>query len=180
VEPPNNINDGEAIKENPKTACSYGDDLTFFSNDLTTATNTSWDQYGQELLKSISEKHGLANNPGGQYSKHFGFGNNVVIAGNGQHMAISYEGVAGFDKAFGTHIDIVRYNTSQQQWVLVQTVTDVVRGHGHTQDVKYQSMTFSSNGERLIFADGHGVNVYQHNSTSSNPKGPVKRLVKPM
>jgi hypothetical protein len=57
-------------------------------------------------------------------------------------------------------IDIVRYNTSQQQWVLVQTVTDVVRGHGHTQDVKYQSMTFSSDGERLIFADGHGVNVY--------------------
>jgi hypothetical protein len=45
------------------------------------------------------------------------------------------------------NIDIVRYNTSQQQYI--------VRGQGN----------------------GHGVNVYQHNSTSSNQKGPWLKLM---
>jgi hypothetical protein len=135
----------------------------------------SWSNYGEELLQHISEKHGIANIDGGQYSKHYGYGNNVILSADGTMMAISYEGVAGFDKAFGTHIDIVRFNSITQQWLLEQTVTNVKRNQGYSStEVLFQSMVLSYNGRRLFFADGHGgvhIFVYDPTHNTNNKRG---------
>ena len=141
-------------------------------------TNVSWSSYGQELVQHISEKHGIANIEGGQYSKHFGYGNNVILSADGTMMAISYEGVAGFDKAFGTHIDILRFHPTTRQWILEQTVTNVKRHQGYAStEILFQSMILSYNGQRLFFADGHGgVHVYVY-SNKNKQQYPWKKHV---
>ena len=146
-------------------------------------SNASWSAYGQELVQYISDKHGVANSDGGQYAKHYGYGNNVIVSSDGTMMAISYAGVAGFDKAFGTHIDMVRFHPVTQQWTLEQTVTNVKRSHGYVStDILFQSMILSYNGQRLFFADGHdGVHVFEydpnHITNGSKSQLPWKKLV---
>lgn len=135
--------------------------------DLPLANRTDslqWVMQGQELVKHIQEKY-VANLQGGQWSNHFGYGDNVAMSGDGQRMAVSYEGVAGFDKTFGSHIDVLVFNGTH--WDLEQTVTDVKRGRGHEKDVRYQSMALSANGQRLAFSDGHGVKIFQLHSAAA-------------
>jgi len=126
----------------------------------TTTTTPEWDPQGQEMLKTIKEEL-RSNTAGGVWANHFGFGTNVLISGDGQKLAVSYEGYAGFDKAFGVHVDVRVWNGTH--WDLEQTVTAVRRHHGRDPtNVRYLSMALSKDGNRLAFSDGHGVHVYAY------------------
>jgi hypothetical protein len=137
-----------------------------------------WVVQGQELVRFIKEKY-MANLEGGDWSNHFGYGSNIVLSGDGQRMAVSYEGAAGFDRAFGMHIDIFEFNGTH--WNLEQTITDVKRGHGHEKDVRYQSMAMSTNGQRIAFSDGHGVSIFQFDPERENRKWqPLTPIMDPL
>ena len=125
------------------------------SRSSNTESTFSWSPLGQDLNHAIKES-ATANAAGDDvWSNHYGYGNRIALSGDGNLLALSFAGLSGKDKAFGTHIDVFRKN--ETHWDLMDTLTDVTRGHGHlSHAVHFQSLQMSRNGRRIAFADGHG------------------------
>jgi len=156
-------------------------DWSTLSTTTATASSSSsardWDMLGQEMVKGLKdEMRANAGAGAAAWSKHFGFGSDVLLSGDGRKLAVSYEGYAGFDKAFGAHIDVMVWNEKSKSWDLEQVVTAVHRHHGHDTDVRFLSMALSKDGNRLAFSDGHGVHVFQYHEHSENSNKKWQRL----
>lgn len=145
----------------------------------TPASSTpNWDMLGQEMVKGLKDEMRANAGAGAiaSWAKHFGFGSDVLVSGDGHKLAVSYEGYSGFDKAFGAHIDVMVWNERSKEWELEQIVTAVHRHFGHDTDVRFLSMALSKDGNRLAFSDGHGVHVFHYDEHSENSNQKWSRL----
>lgn len=143
----------------------------------------SWDKIGNVLQRPIKDDV-LANAQGSHWADNFGYGSAVAMSGDGKRVAVAYEGTAGFDKAFGAHIDIYEFeNVVHHEFILQQTITDVTRFHGHEErKVSFESVAMSKDGKRVAFSDGHGIHVYEFDDhyhkrgSTDNRDGPWKKM----
>lgn len=135
--------------------------------------SVDWVQQGQEVTKSIHEYFKANNEHSNKFTNHFGYGNNVAISADGSRIAVSYEGKAGFDGTFGSHVEVLSFNGTA--WVLEQIISDVKRGHAHSRVVHFQSLAMSDNGQRIAFSDGHGVAMFEYNV--NNKDAPWEAIV---
>lgn len=150
---------------------------------FTSPETVPWDTIGDALQRPIRETV-LANADASHWANRFGYGSAVAMSGDGKRVAVAYEGTAGFDKAFGAHIDIYEFeNVIHHEFILQQTITDVTRFHGHEgEKVIFESVAISKDGRRVAFSDGHGIHVYEHDDHyhkrghTDNRDGPWKKM----